>query len=100
MATLEEITDRFKLAVGTDAGLGATLKFDLKGEGFIYIDGGRVTNEDKPADCTIIISKDNLEKLGQGKLDPTMAFMTGKIKLNGDMGVAMKLQPLFAKARG
>jgi len=99
MATLEEITDRFKRAVGEDAGLGATLKFDLKGDGFIYIEGGSVTNEDKLADCTIIISKDNLEKLGQGKLDPAMAFMTGKIKLNGDMAVAMKLQPLFARSQ-
>jgi putative sterol carrier protein len=37
--------------------------------------------------------------MGDGKLDPTMAFMQGKIKVNGDMSVAMKLQPLMAKAR-
>ena len=100
MATLEEITDRFKTAVGSDSGLGKTIKFDLKGEGFIFIDGGSVTNEDKPADCTIIVDKDDFEKMAQGQLDPTMAFMQGKLKINGDMGVAMKLQPLLAKIRG
>ena len=100
MATLEEITDRMRQAVGADSGLGSTVKFDFKGEGFIFIDGGTVSNEDAPADCTIIMSKDDFEQMGQGKLDPTMAFMQGKLKINGDMGVAMKLQPLLAKARG
>jgi putative sterol carrier protein len=99
MATLQEITDRFKTAVGDDSGLGKSLKFDLKGDGFIYINGGTVNNEDLPADCTIVVSKDDFEAMGDGKLDPTMAFMQGKIKVNGDMSVAMKLQPLMAKAR-
>ncbi len=99
MATLQEITDRFKTAVGEDSGLGKSLKFDLKGDGFIYINGGTVNNEDLPADCTIVVSKDDFEAMGDGKLDPTMAFMQGKIKVNGDMSVAMKLQPLMAKAR-
>ena len=99
MATLEEITDQFKLAVGADSGLGKSLKFDFRGEGFIRIDGGSVTNDDTPADCTIIVKKDDFEKLAKGQLDPTMAFMQGKLKVNGDMSVAMKLQPLLAKAR-
>jgi len=99
MATLQEITDRFVAAVGDDSGLGKSIKFDLKGDGFIYINGGTVNNEDLPADCTIVVSKDDFEAMGDGKLDPTMAFMQGKIKINGDMSVAMKLQPLLAKAR-
>lgn len=100
MATLEEITDQFKLAVGADAGLGASLKFDFKGEGVIYINGGVVSNEDLPADCTIIVSKDNFEKLARRELDPMGAVMTGKVKINGDMSLAMKLPGLLAKARG
>ena len=76
------------------------MKFDFKGDGVVHIDGGSVTNEDKPADCTITIAKDDFEKMAQGTLDPTMAFMQGKLKITGDMGVAMKLQPLLAKARG
>jgi putative sterol carrier protein len=100
MATLEEITDRIKTAVGADSGLGKSVKFDLKGAGVILIDGARVSNDDAPADCTILISKDDFEALARGALDPTMAFMQGKLKVNGDMGVAMKLQPLLQKARG
>jgi hypothetical protein len=44
MATLQEITDRIKGAVGDDSGLGKSLKFDLKETGVIHIDGGSVTN--------------------------------------------------------
>lgn len=99
MATVEEITQQMRTAVGTDSGLGKTLKFDFKGEGFIYIDHAEVTNEDKPADCTIIVAKSDFDQIAEGKLDPTMAFMQGKLKINGDMSVAMKLQPLLAKAR-
>ena len=98
--TLEEMTERVRTAVGSDSGLGKTLKFDLKGEGVIHIDGGAVTNEDKPADLTMTIAKDDLIAMGEGKLDATMAFMSGKLKLS-DMGLAMSLQPkmqaMFAK---
>ena len=100
MATLDEITQRFRAAVGSDAGLGKSIKFDLKGEGFIHVDGAEVTNEDKPADLTITLTKADLEDLGQGRLDPMSAVMTGRMKLS-DMGLAMQLQPkmqaLFSK---
>jgi putative sterol carrier protein len=100
MSQLQELTDRVKAAVGTDSGLGKSLKFDLKGDGFIFIDGGTVTNEDSPADLTMTISMADLIEMGQGKLDATMAFMSGRLKLS-DMGLAMSLQPkmgaLFSK---
>ena len=102
MTTLQEVTDRVKAAVGDDSGLGKSLKFDLKGDGFIHIDGGEVTNEDKPADLTMTISLADLLEMGAGKLDATMAFMSGRLKLS-DMGTAMALQSkmaaLFAKMR-
>ena len=100
MSRLEEFTDRMKRAVGTDSGLGRTLKFDLKGEGFVLIDGGKVSNEDGPADLTLTITMDDLIALGEGRLDPMTAVMTGKLRLS-DMGVAMGLQgkmnALFSK---
>ena len=100
MATLQEITDRIKAAVGEDGGLGKSLKFDLKDAGVVHIDGGTVTNEDKPADLTMTLSLDDMLAIGAGSLDPTMAVMTGKLKLS-DMGAAMALQSkmaaLFAK---
>ena len=100
MATLQELTDRIKTAVGADSGLGKTLKFNLKGEGFVFIDGGEVSNEDKPADLTMTISLADPEALGAGKLDAMTAVMTGKLQLS-DMGLAMalqsKMQALFSK---
>lgn len=100
MTTLQELTDRVKTAVGDDSGLGKTLKFNLKGEGFVHIDGGSVSNEDAPADLTITISLDDLTAMGEGKLDAMMAVMSGKMQLS-DMGLAMSLQSkmtaLFSK---
>ena len=100
MATLQELTDRVRSAVGADSGLGKTLKFNLKGEGFVFIDGGTVSNEDKPADLTMTISLDDLVAMGEGKLDAMTAVMTGKLQLS-DMGLAMslqsKMQALFSK---
>jgi putative sterol carrier protein len=100
MATLQEVTDRVKTAVGADSGLGKTLKFNLKGDGFIFIDGGTVTNDDKPADLTMTISLADLTAMGEGKLDAMTAVMTGKLQLS-DMGLAMSLQSkmtgLFSK---
>lgn len=100
MATLQELTDRVRTAVGADSGLGKTLKFNLKGDGFVFIDGGTVSNEDKPADLTMTIAMDDLVAMGAGKLDAMTAVMTGKLQLS-DMGLAMslqsKMQALFAK---
>ncbi len=100
MATLEEITARLQKAVSEQPIGSKTVTLDLKGEGYIHIDGGKVTNDNTPADCTVIVSKDDLVAMTQGALDPTTAFMTGKLKINGDMSVAMSLQPLLARAKG
>jgi len=91
MPQLSEFTEKMRAAVGTDSGLGKTLKYDLKGDGFLYIDGGSVTNDDKPADLTLTISMDDLHALYSGKLSPMSAVMTGKLKMS-DMGLAMQLQ--------
>lgn len=100
MATLEELTDRVRSAVGEDSGLGKSFKIDLRGEGFIHIDGGQVTNDDRPADLTVSVKRADLEALGKRKLDPMTAVMTGRLKMS-DMSLAMALQPqmqaLFAK---
>lgn len=100
MASLSDITDKIRAAVGADSGLGKSLKFDLKDDGVIHIDGGAVSNEDKPADLTLTMSKDDLLDIAAGRLDPTAAVMGGRIKLS-DMMLAMSLQPkmgaLFSK---
>jgi len=101
MATLEELTDRIRGAVASGPGLSRPIKLDLKGEGVIHVAGAEVSNEDKPADLVVRISRADLTALGKGELDPMRAMMTGRMKLS-DMGLAMKLQPeiqaLFSKA--
>jgi len=85
-----------KKAAGV-APIGSTLKFNMGGE-VIYIDGNNgnaVSTEDKEADCTITVDKEDFIGLTTGDLNPMMAFMSGKIKVDGDMSVAMKLQSLL-----
>ncbi len=96
---LQEITEGMRERVGEDSGLNATIKFDFGDDGIIFVDGesspNSVSNEDREADCTIKISIENFEKLVDGDLNPTTAFMMGKLKIDGSMGVAMKLQGLL-----
>ncbi len=101
MAALEELTDRIRRAAGSDADLGASIKLDLKGEGVIHIEGASITNEDRPADLVVTISRKDLAAMGRRELDPMRAIMTGRMRLS-DMGLALKLQPaiqaLFSRA--
>ncbi len=100
---IAEVTKRITEAVGADSGLGKTLKFDFGPVGKIFIDGvstpNTVSNDDNPADCTLQLGWDDFLNMAAGKLDPTMAFMQGKLKVLGDMSIAMKLQPILAKLR-
>jgi putative sterol carrier protein len=95
---LQEATQAVKAKVGTDSGLGATVKFALD-EGVIYLDGKTipnvVSNEDKEAECTIRLTLENFTKMLNGDLDATLAFMTGRLKVEGNMGVAMKLSSVL-----
>ena len=54
-----------------------------------------MTEGGEDADCTISVSEDNFQRLVSGDLSPTTAYMTGKLKIKGDIGAAMKLQKLF-----
>ncbi len=92
--TLQELTDQIRLKAEHADSLNATAKL-VTDQGVIYIDAKQspavVSNEDKDADCELQVSMDNLVKLGTGELNPMMAFMGGKLKVKGDMGVAMKM---------
>lgn len=103
-ADVANFTAGLKNAIGTNSGLNSTLKFDFEGKGHIFVDGksspNTVSNEDKPADCTITVSTDTFKKMVARELDGTTAFMQGKLKVAGDMSVAMKLGPILAKAAG
>ncbi len=93
--SLEELTTKIRERMGEDSGLGATLKFDLGDDGVLFLDGAsepnKVTNDDDDADCTIGVAFDDLKAMMSGDLDPMVAFSTGKLRIEGDMSIALKL---------
>ncbi|PPK85857.1 putative sterol carrier protein [Neolewinella xylanilytica] len=97
--TFQELNDGVAKAAANAPKLGKSIKLQLD-EGVIFIDmtedQAKVTNEDKEADTTVITSVDVLDQLRSGKLNPMMAMMSGKVKIQGDMGLAMKLQGLLS----
>jgi putative sterol carrier protein len=96
--TLQEITTRMKEGASKKSSFGNTVKFTTD-QGVVYIDGNQtppaVTNDDKAADCTLKMDFSDFSDMITGKLDGMTAFMTGKLKIEGDMGVAMKLQSIL-----
>jgi putative sterol carrier protein len=91
---IQDIAEKLKSRVAS-AGFERSVKFDTGSDGVIVIDGASVSTTDAPADCTIKLSLDDFEALISGDLNPTTAFMTGKIKVEGDMSVAMALSQLL-----
>ena len=99
---LRLVTDGLKAAVGTDCGLGKKVKFDFGQDGVVLIDAtvspNVVDNVDRPADCTLKQSIEDFALMSEGKLDSTQAFMSGRLKIDGDMGLAMRLDTVLKKA--
>jgi putative sterol carrier protein len=92
--SVQEIADKIRSRVES-AGFDRSVKFDTGDEGVIVIDGATISTTDAPTDCTIKLSLDDLDSLIAGDLNPTMAFMSGRIKVEGDMTVAMALGQLL-----
>jgi putative sterol carrier protein len=92
--SLESRADAAKLAGMTNSYL-----FDIEGEGqwLVAVADGKinVTEGEGDADATISASGETFEKIVAGEQNPTTAYMTGKLKIKGDMGAAMKLQKIF-----
>ncbi|MCX8521906.1 MAG: SCP2 sterol-binding domain-containing protein [Rhodoferax sp.] len=97
--SLASATQTIRNKTGSDSGLDATIKFDLGADGVIVIDGEStphtVSNDNTETDCTVVISLENLQALLDGKLDPASGFMGGKLRVKGDMAVAMRLLRLI-----
>lgn len=76
------------------SGFQGSVRFDMSDDGVIRVEDETVTTGDGTgdgADCTITASMETFQEMFEGQLDPTSAFMTGKIKIDGDMGTAMRL---------
>ena len=81
---------------------GKRVKLDFGSEGVVLLDGAgeQVGEDDGAADTTIKTSWEDWQKMAAGELDGMTAFMTGKIKIEGDMSNAMQLQGVLAKLKG
>jgi len=80
---------------------GKRVKLDFGDQGVVLLDGAgqQVTEEDGEADTTIKVAWDDWQQMASGQLDGMTAFMTGKLKIEGDMSNAMQLQGVLAKLR-
>lgn len=101
MSTVSEFFEGLPTRVdpGRIAGMNNTYVFDIEGAGVWTVkiaDGAiDVTEGTGDADCTFTASEESFQKIVAGEQNPTTAYMTGKLKIKGDMGAAMKLQKLF-----
>ena len=81
------------------AGMNNSYLFDIEGAGTwtVRVEDGKVSVSEggEDADAVISASEETFEKIASGEQNPTSAYMTGKLKVKGDMGAAMKLQKLF-----
>ncbi len=97
--SLESLTEQVRGRVGDDSDIGATVKFSFGDDGVIFVDGASspnaVSNDDNEAQCTIVMTIGDFEEMIAGDLDATTAFMMGKLKVEGDMSIAMKLSSVF-----
>ena len=80
---------------------GKRVKLDFGPEGAIMLDGAasQVSEDNGDAETTIRVSWEDWQAMAAGQLDGMTAFMTGKLKVEGDMGNAMQLQGVLAKLR-
>lgn len=79
-----------------DGGFDGTAKFVIEDEGSIIIDEAGVREGDDDADVTLTADTETFQSILDGDLNPTTAFMSGKLAVDGDMGAAMKLGGLLS----
>ena len=97
--SLDAITATIQQKMSMAAGLKAKLKIDFGDDGLIFVDTTQtpplVNHEDAEADTTFVCSMDTFQAILDGTQDPNLAFMMGKLKVKGSMGIAMKLNSIL-----
>jgi len=95
----ENVAKALEAKLAEFAGLNARVRFDMGDAGTIAVDAKdgtpRLADESMEADCTIRVSAENMEKLMAGALNPMLAYTLGKLKIDGSLGVAMKVAALL-----
>jgi len=77
-------------------GFDGSVKVEIEGEGSLIVDGDGARAGDGDADCTLSADAETFQGMLAGEVNPTSAFMTGKLSVDGDMGAAMKLGALLS----
>lgn len=77
-------------------GFSGTAKFVIEGEGAIMLDADGVRAGDEDADVTLSASADVFQQILEGEMNPTTAFMSGKLAVDGNMGLAMQLASVLS----
>jgi len=98
--SLEAVSEKVKQKIALAPQMGASVKFDFGDDGVIFIDGNQtppeMSYEDKgEADVTLITSLDTFNAILDGTQDPNIAFMMCKLKVKGNMDLAMKLNSIL-----
>ena len=77
--------------------LGGSVKFVVD-DNVVMIDGnsGEISSEDNEATCTISTDAETMQSIMDGSSSPQAAFMTGKLKVAGDMSIALKVQSIIS----
>lgn len=98
--TLDDMTTKLREANAVIP--GKRLKLDYGATGVIMLDGiaNQVTNENGDADTSIAVAWDDWLAMTRGELDPMTAYMSGKLRIQGDMGLAMQMQGMLSKLKG
>ena len=97
--SIDSITAKIKEKMALAAGLDAKVKLDFGDDGIVFVDATQtppvVSDEDAEADLTLATSLDTFKGILDGSQDPNIAFMMGKLKVQGSMGLAMKLNGIL-----
>jgi len=78
------------------ADFSGSAKFEIEGEGAIIVDANGARAGDDEADVTLSADAETFQSIVEGETNPTSAFMTGKLTVDGDMGIAMQLASALA----
>lgn len=93
--SLEQITEQMTQRIGAGGQFKKSVKFDFGADGMVRIDDTVspvvVSNEDGATACTVKVTMADFMEIATGKQNAQMAFMMGKLKVEGDMSVALSL---------
>ncbi len=94
--TIDDIAEKL---IKRLAGFNHTLKLDFEDDGILFVDATQnppmITNDDNDAEVTLRTSLETFGKIVDGTQDPNLAFMMGKLKVSGSMGLALKLNGML-----